>query len=311
MTRRLWLLIAVCIAAPLALAQQISRPGQSASANADAEKRSSEPSSALPASAALSITDSLQRIAAAQETQAKGGDSADEKQDKKADLQAQKDMAFWAKLMFFASVGSLVFTIAATGLLVFTFKQTRRATYAARQSAVSARQAVRDSRKSAEKQLRAYVDVFHVSATWLAEPDDVTMKKVRVQAQFKNTGQTPAHEVIAWMRVENLPPDSPVFDLDAPELVATGVQGPGAINHLEELKQFDSGTGIVAGWKDGRRSLFVYGTIKYTDAFDEPRESHFRFFMPSEGVDSDEIKGHDGIKYRVGKFQAYKGGYST
>lgn len=311
MTRWLALFIAACIAAPLSFAQQISREGQSASANDDAEKRGGKPSSVLPASAAIAIEDSLKRIAAAQETQAKGGDSADEKQDKKADLQAQKDMALWAMLMFFANIGSLIFTIAATSLLVFTYKQTRRATYAARQSAVSARQAVRVARKSAEKQLRAYVDVFHVSAHWLAEPDDVTMKIVRVQAQFKNTGQTPAHGVIAWMRVENMPRDSPVFDLETPDLSATGVHGPGAINHLEERKQFDSTTGIVVGWKDGTRSLFVYGTIKYTDAFDEPRESHFRFFMPSEGVDIDEVKGQDGAKFRVGKFQAYKGGYST
>ena len=304
-------LIVVCIVAPLALAQQVKSPSKSASANANAEKRSGEPSSAIPASAATAITDSLKRIAAAQETQAKGGDSAEEKKDKKADLQAQENMAFWAMLMFFANIGSLIFTIVATGLLVFTFKQTRRATYAARQSAVSARQAVRDTRKSAEKQLRAYVDVFDIRALWLFETDDVTIKNVRVQVNFKNTGQTPAHGVTCWMRVDSMPLDAPVFNVEAPHISATGVQGPGAIGHLEEMKQVDCGTGVVSAWKSGTQSLFAYGTINYTDAFSSRRESHFRFVMSPEGVDSDAVTGHDGAKYRCGKFEAYKGGYST
>jgi hypothetical protein len=272
--RWLALFIAACIAAPLALAQQVSRPGQSASANADAEKRSGEPSSALPASAANAIADSLQRIAAAQDAQAKGGDSAEEKQDKKADLQAQKDMAFWAKLMFFASLGSLVFAIAATVLLAYTFNQTRRATYAARRSAVSARQSVRVARQSSEKQLRAYLWRTAIPDSL----DDFGNGGFAVSSLIRNSGQTPAHDVHTWSRLDALPPDTRDFEI-APEIVEGHrfVIHPGS-DHTFHTPTPDMDEGDRTDIQYGLKALFIWGELRYRDAFEVDRKTRFRLF---------------------------------
>jgi hypothetical protein len=267
------LVLGISIAAFLSVSSwangECQRPHASSEANVGGEK----PPSSLASPPKTPIGDSLKRIAEAQEAIAAASKPSDEKERDQRDLEAQQEMACWARWMFYATAFGALVAVVGTGLLLAT---------------------LRHARSSAETQLRAYVNVFDVRAKWLAEPDDVIMKNVQVQVHFKNTGQTPAYAVTCWMRFDSKPRDAMVFDLETPHISATGVQGPGAINHLEEMKQVDCATGVVAAWKAGTQSLFVYGTINYSDAFD-----------------SGEVIGHDGTKYRTGKFEAHKGGYST
>lgn len=161
---------------------------------------------------------------------------------------------------------------------------------------VKTRDLVTASRDTAKRQLRAYVNVFDVRATWKVEPDDVTMKRVRVEVFFKNTGQTPAHAVATWMIARGMPTERPDFDPGdiEKEIDSLGVQGPGMINHLEYAPQIDNLThGVIKAWKAGVESLFVFGEIKYVDSFGADRSTSFRFVMPPAGVGDGQ-----------GKFQA-------
>ena len=275
--------VVACIVAPLAFAQEVKRQSQSASANAATEKRGGVPSSALPASAALAIADSLKRIAAAQDAQAKGGDSAEEKQDKKADLRAQEDMAYWARWMFFANLGSLAFTIAATVLLAFTFKQTRRATYAARQSAAASKQAVRVSRHSAEQQLRAYVGVKH---GFIRIVNLTNSTRGLAELKIVNCGQTIAHNVRLVLQVDVRDDES-----IAPHTASIDTQGiyllPGFVWDVDQATP--SGVDIADFATDiskRRKHILVWGEITY-ETLGGTKTSKFRFKqglpVPGEG----------------------------
>jgi hypothetical protein len=280
----------ICIVALLGLVQQVNSQGQGASASAGAAHYGRVPPGESPASAALAIQDSLKRIAVAQETQANSGKTEEEKKREKEDLEAQQEMALWAKAMFFATLISAVVSVGATVLLYLTLKQSRRATFAALRAAVAGRQSVRVANQSAEKQLRAYINIIDAAASWKEEPPDVTMKIVRVQVNFRNSGSTPAHNVTSWMVARNMWVSAPDFTAEI-ETTSMGVQGPGGIDHLECLHQAeDVNRGVVAGWKSGSKSLFVFGEIRYTDAFGNPRLTSFRLVMPPEGVGITEGK---------------------
>jgi hypothetical protein len=255
-------------------AQQINGASQSASADTSAKQGSSEPKAGFPASAVIAIEDSLKRIAEAQETQTAGGNSSDDKQDKKRDLAAQEDMAFWARAMFWAALVSLVITTIATALLIMTFRETRRATFAALRSAVAGRQSVRVSRQSAEKQLRAYLWREAVQDSL----DDFSNGGFSVHSTIKNSGQTPAYDVHTWSRLQALPQDTREFE-SAPKTV----EGPRFVIHPGSDHTFHTPTpDMHEGDRNdihfGVKVLFVWGELRYRDAFNVDRRTRFRLF---------------------------------
>lgn len=104
------------------------------------------------------------------------------------DLQAQKDMAMWARFMTFASF--LTAGVAAIGLIWIraTLVETRNAVRAADD-------AVTVSRKIGEAQVRAYLTVRDASIKYL--PDGSTV----VTVSTINSGQSPAYNVRIMYRV--------------------------------------------------------------------------------------------------------------
>lgn len=277
------LILAACIAAPLALAQDVKRQSQSASANASAQQNDAVPASAFPASTALAIQRSLESIATAQVAQANAGKSADDSKREKQDLEAQQDMAYWAKAMFFATLLSAAVSAGATWLLFLTLKQSRLATFAALRAAVANRQAVRVARENAEKELRAYLNVFEIIAEWKND-EDLAQHRIWVSIQIKNVGQTPAHNVRSWMGYVS----SKTEPVEFGEIEA---KSPAVCSPGQSLWMSDEVTLIgedkVLNWKRGKETFYVWGKIVYVDVFDEPRETSFRYVMPLSGIGAD------------------------
>jgi hypothetical protein len=278
------------IVASLCVAQQVNRVGHRASAASGAEQGRHVPASGLPASTALAIEDGLKRIAAAQEAQAASGKTDAEKKREADDLQAQQDMASWAKAMFIATIVSACVSVFATWLLFLTLKQSRAATRAAMRAAAAGRQSVRLSRDSAEKQLRAYVSIIDAKAKWLEDEDDVTHKVLHIKVDFRNTGQTPAHGVRSWALAKSMSTNNPSFVLeDDPESTdgaGKATQGPGQLNSIAFFKTFKNDSGVMLSWKLGSQSLFVFGKLEYTDVFGVHRRTSFRLVMPPQGIGS-------------------------
>lgn len=98
-----------------------------------------------------------------------------------ADLKAQQDMAFWAKLMLWASTASIAFTFVGLGLIWRTLHHTRR-------TADYAKEAVETSRQIGEAQIRAYLRCR--SATY-----QITEDTVLAILDIENVGQSPAQSV--------------------------------------------------------------------------------------------------------------------
>ena len=155
---------------------------------------------------------------------------------------------------------------------------------------------VKDANKSAERQLRAYLNVTNVYAVWSADVDDRN-RPVTINVDFKNSGQTPAHAVTCWMRTESSAAEPAIFGrppIEHPDCV--GVEGPGQKNHISAIRrlvtdEFDE-VDEVQVWQRGEKALYVWGQIDYVDAFDVRRWTKFRFVMPREGA------GEAGGKFR-------------
>lgn len=264
------------------IAQQINRPGQGASANAGAKHIRTEPPNESPASAASAIQSRIERIATPHAAEATGGKSNDEKKREQDDLEAQQDMAFWAKAMFFATLIGAAVSSFATWLLYLTLKQSRRATFAALRAAVAGRQSVRVANNSAEKQLRAYALVKSVIVERRHFGHEV------VTVHIHNFGQTPARDLEYWINVNSatrgLIGEVPINATVNSEPNNVGVVGPRDDFHASvSLPEFANGLGIEIGVS----ALYVSGWLTYNNGFNSGCRTTFKFSRTGEDWRSD------------------------
>ncbi len=197
--------LAVILGASLALAQEKKPPvlkdqpvsqGQKTpdekGAEAESQKNTPPPEQLTPALRQIetAIRELVNQQRAAQE---KGPAQHEIK-----DLKAQDDMAFWAQLMFFATMVAVGLTGAGIWLIKRTLDETKVAAKhtegmlkEAKQTTEAAHAAIQATDKNAERQLRAYV---HPSGPKLTMHED---GKFSIFLRFKNFGQTPAYDVIA------------------------------------------------------------------------------------------------------------------
>ncbi|MEQ1929651.1 MAG: hypothetical protein ABL957_03845 [Parvularculaceae bacterium] len=106
------------------------------------------------------------------------------------DLIAQKDMATWASLMFFATAAGVI-------LIFFTLQETvKAAKFAARtlkeaeDATMAAIATIAVTREVGEAQARAYLIVKSVRISFRPEP-----KTIKIRIAFANGGNTPAQQV--------------------------------------------------------------------------------------------------------------------
>ncbi|MGN6147216.1 MAG: hypothetical protein ACTHPD_01615 [Rhizomicrobium sp.] len=134
-----------------------------------------------------------------------------------------------------------------------------------------------DTRKSNERQLRAYVSV-------IASGFDGTRTGKRggpaFQIAFRNAGQTPANNVRCWTGVK-FRDDPLTTDLPPhpnPSLQRTTL-GPQCETFGHGAKADPLTPAEVAAMQAGKEAVYFYGCINYDDVFGNPRETNFRLIF--------------------------------
>jgi hypothetical protein len=137
---------------------------------------------------------------------------------------------------------------------------------------------LRDARKSSKQQLRAYVFGNGGSITLVAPSPGGDMQ-IHVTYRFKNFGHTPAYKASMWTRVEIFDADAPVFSQHTG--LGNFAIGPGANSEsqLGRLLTHPELDDIRAE----KKAIFVWGEIKYVDAFGKRR--YFRFYDRNDGIE--------------------------
>jgi hypothetical protein len=150
----------------------------------------------------------------------------------------------------------------------------RTASMAAR-AAEAAHTSNKIAQETAERQLRAYIVPEKVTAT--------VMKiglSPEVQVQLRNSGQTPAYRVMINTLIGIRPATTPASELDWNIPMSRATVAPnmeifilgGGSRLLKPLTQTD-----VDAIKDGRSIFYVYGEVRYADAFGNNRTTKYSY----------------------------------
>lgn len=154
------------------------------------------------------------------------------------------------------------------------------------------RRLVKGSEKTAERQLRAYMN--NVS-TIIRNVEVGKVPEVRVE--IKNWGHTPAYRVrhTGSYTLAIFPWSGTVRP---PSYRSESTVGPGS-NAFMLLKGHTLAAEHVAGLNDGSLAIYIEGSIIYNDAFDHDRFTNYRFwvggdrgFPPDQAMFTD-IRGND------------------
>jgi len=207
-----------------------------------------------------------------------------------SDLEAQKDMAFWAKLMFWTSAAMVIITSIGIALIYGTLIQTGRMLTEAEKTTAAALANVEVTKDTAKRQLRAYIT---------AEPMVERVRsgeKVRMTINATNYGQTPARNVRirTAVFVRNLP-----FNLEKeraenakkPELTERQTIHPTDATYFPHISDFVLPEVAFKMMEEDKAAIFFTGEIYYDDVFDEPHETRFRFeFSGAECFRSGKVR---------------------
>lgn len=200
-----------------------------------------------------------------------------EQQRAEYDLAAQRDMAKWAMAMLIVSaIGTIVGLVG----IVFVYRTLH-----------AARKGNKIARKSAERQLRAYVTLTIDDAPPIEAGVTPSFKY-----SFRNSGQTPAYDLrfgIEFGMARNLIPES--------QIESPIAMGPTKMT-------LDPGAGVAGEYFGGRAlteedaahirhgnvgQMFVRGAITYRDTFDRDRVTRFLYIYRGD------------LAMRVGKMTPY------
>jgi hypothetical protein len=144
------------------------------------------------------------------------------------------------------------------------------------------------ARDATRRQLRAYVDVHQASIDDVADPS----KRMAVVV-IRNSGQTPAKEVIFWccimageyplkFRLSDSPPKEKVTEISRADLPPDGrVSVSVPLNILSVLEESEL--------QAGRGAIYVFGQITYRDIFDKHRVTTFRLSCRGEQLRSGSL----------------------
>lgn len=210
-------------------------------------------------------------------TEAEAAAEAQDKQEKTAN---DRQLVYWTRALL--GVGIVQFLVLVVQAIVFgrqarrlrqTVDEMKIATKATEKAANAAERTVSTMKDTAERQLRAYVSIATIEITDLkAGLTPIAHVVVR------NYGQTPAYELtsiqgmsmgVSW---DALTPPSP----EPIEVTATSL-APSAIVEQD----ISAPRPLVADEReallDGSKTLWVYGEMRYKDAFKIERFTEFRY----------------------------------
>ena len=265
MLRSYWCIgfAALLAATPLSAQQASDADSGQRSTNNDAKVANNTPSPIAPA-----IDRVANELAETRKDQADPyGDQRNERE--KRDLIAQEDSAYWAGWNFIAMIAQ---TLLAGGALFALLCD------------------LRQNRKSAEAQLRAYISVDPGGINEAIEGNH------RIPYNIINSGQTPAYDLAVFgdiLIIEGTPMN---FDpmkqgrLGAAEASTDITLGPQS-NHWTYAYQ---GADLFAPFLDKidqkKAAIIHYGFIQYRDAFGVTRKTHFAFYHWGEELSDLESK---------------------
>lgn len=155
----------------------------------------------------------------------------------------------------------------------------------AKGAADAARESVENAKTSAERQLRAYINVREAKVKWRLD-ETISRHRFSIAVKVTNAGQTPARKATGWIDHKSVDIGEnpcPFQKLTGHEQPSVTVYGPGqstwfAYSPIVFLEDDEE----VIAWSTGRKRLYVWGRVDYEDAFGESRWTIFRFEMPQE-----------------------------
>ena len=154
------------------------------------------------------------------------------------------------------------------------------------------------TKDTARRQLRAYVLVERGIIGNVANPIPGPGEKIETVARIllptagpsaqitiKNTGQTPAYELVHWGRIciQEFPLTSQLPPMPTPEAKFWTVMGPGIaeVKTLRLPKALDSNQ--IQGLRDGTMAIYCHGEVVYRDAFKKKRVTKYRCMYSAVG----------------------------
>jgi hypothetical protein len=168
--------------------------------------------------------------------------------------EAQVSLNWWGTWLLF---GTLIFTGFAAIAAWLTFRVMKR---------------------TGERQLRAYLSVVR------AELRNVDGGVMEADVVIKNSGQTPAYEVVTWggMYIRAYPLVHPIPDPER-DTPRSSIVGPGTeFGKIEKAVNSDGSSPITDAHRqailNGDLSVYVTGEIIYRDAFGKKWVQTYRFF---------------------------------
>lgn len=204
-----------------------------------------------------------------------------EEEHRDQDLQAQKDMAYWAQMLFWLTgFGSLI-SIVGIVLLFASLRQTSKA--------------ISDTREIGEKQVRAYIGV-------VPKMDDIAPRDFRkggspeVSIAVRNSGNSPAlnfrYAAGFGIQPKGFPTHNgmvvePVSDGPIPR-TTVAVDDEVIITTRTEITLTDEVISDVVRVGADKR-FFIFGVILYDDVFGKPHTTRFCFSMKI-GATKEEVE---------------------
>jgi hypothetical protein len=141
---------------------------------------------------------------------------------------------------------------------------------------------VRDARKSSERQLRAYLfleSTTPTDGTTINPPQPEMANVPGASLLFKNSGQTPAYDIITWaeMKISTFGDESDLIvprlsEIYTANLGSNGVM-PKGVNLKRRLTDIE-----IEDIKAHRKAIYLYGRVEYRDGFKRKRFSNFRLY---------------------------------
>lgn len=180
------------------------------------------------------------------------------------DLQAQRDMAEWAKwLLAISTIG-----VGVTGIGVWYVAKTLDATLSANAG----------FRESAERQLRAYVNIKDVVVLNLIKGE-----KPKLVVRYENGGQTPAYNLgcVSAFKIDMISDKWPILDFEA-YVNSRVVMGSTVIFTSEKLAE--AALPDIGLLQKGAAQFRAIGRVEYVDAFGKARFTDFKYFIDPENI---------------------------
>jgi hypothetical protein len=260
---------------------------------ADAQTVSQQPRGPAGAAASNQRPDEsaahLARIAGAAEAIRAQGEARDKEEREKKDLQAQEDMAFWAKWAFMAAAFQAILGLGGFIVVFGTLKASVQSAKEASKAASASMQSV----LAAQHSERAYVVLSHSRSITFNKPAGT----VYVVLKVENAGRTPAHVTDVEVRVSFVGGHEESFEPpDNRRSLAFLVAGA-SITWFSEFRVGEKLLEMLAD-PNAQTTLWVHGHCDYTDTFGGRRRSGYARYWERSAEDNN-------LHFSLGPFGNY------